>query len=136
MLYRLIYASEPTAPMDHASVEAILECARRKNELKDITGMLAFDSRWFLQVLEGDRAHLSALYANLVRDPRHHRLTLIEHVSVRERLFPNWSMGWAAVDPQARQVYLRHSSAGRLEPDVLDAEAALQVLRGLSQLKR
>lgn len=134
MLYRLIYASEPAVPIDAAGVEALLAKARRNNELKAITGLLAFDSRWFLQVLEGDRDILSDLYADLVRDPLHRNLKLIEHVAVRERHFADWSMGFAAAHQQARRIYLRHTSRGQFEPGSLSADAALHVLRELAQL--
>lgn len=128
MLTRLIYASEAAEPLDPTKVQALLDHARLSNRLRDITGMLVFDSRYFLQVIEGDRQQLSDLYGRFVQDTRHDRLMILSVEPVEERLFSDWSMGFAAIDSARRGLYLRYSSSGDFEPHQLSRQAALAVL--------
>jgi len=93
--------------------------------------MLAFDSKWFLQVLEGSREAVSALFCGLSRDPRHHRVQLLEVVTVDERVFATWSMGFAAAHA-GRETLLRFSSADSFEPSKMSSAAALGLLRSLA----
>jgi hypothetical protein len=132
MLYRLIYASEAADDLTPDSVQTLLDNARRRNRLRDISGMLVFDSRYFLQVIEGDRQVLSDLYGKLVQDTRHQRLLLIGFEPIVHRTFSDWSMGFAAADAQRRRLYLRHSPSARFEPHSLNATSALALLTELS----
>lgn len=133
MLIRLIYASEATEPMGPGTVESLLAHARRKNRLHDLTGLLAFDSRYFLQVLEGDRQLVSDLYGRLVQDPRHKRLVLLQADPIAERNFFNWSMGFVAADAMGRERLLRHSASSRFEPHQMRASAATALLTELGR---
>lgn len=133
MLTRLIYASEAAENLDPGKVQTLLEHARRSNRLHDITGMLIFDRRYFLQVLEGDRQSLTDLYGHFVKDNRHRRLLLLGVEAIAQRLFSDWSMGFAAADESRRGLYLRHGSSGRFEPHSLSAEGALAVLQDFAR---
>lgn len=133
MLMRLIYASETTATMGPAEVEALLGVARRKNRLYDLTGMLVFDSRYFLQVLEGDRQAVSNLYNRIVADPRHQRVVLMQANPIGERSFFGWSMGFVAANALGRGRLLRHSASSRFDPYAMDAASALALMTELSR---
>jgi hypothetical protein len=133
MLTRLIYASETSAPLAPAAVQELLAHARRNNDRRDITGMLVFNSRHFLQVLEGDRQRLSDLYGRLVQDTRHQRLLLLSCEAIGERLFADWHMGFAAVDAASAALYRRFSVVGRLDPQSLTAPAAVALLLEFSR---
>lgn len=128
MLTRLIYASETAAPLDPATLTALLSQARRNNGVRDITGHLLFDSHFFLQVLEGERQILSDLYGRLVTDPRHQRLSILGCETVNARQFGRWAMGFTAADATGRSLYLRHGPTSRFEPYRLSAGAALALL--------
>jgi hypothetical protein len=131
MLSRLIYSSEPSRALDDQQVTAILTTARQNNERNDITGMLVFDSTAFLQVIEGDREKLSKLYAALVRDPRHHHLTILGMGPIDEREFSSWQMGFAAAHAGHRALFLKHSASSRFEPQRMTAHSALSLLKDL-----
>jgi hypothetical protein len=133
MLTRLIYASEAAENLDPGKVQALLEHARRSNRLRDITGMLIFDRRYFLQVLEGDRQLLSDLYGRFVTDSRHRRLLILGVEPIAQRLFSEWSMGFAAADESRRGLYLRHGISGQFEPHGLSAGGALAVLQDFAR---
>ena len=46
-----------------------------------------------MQVLEGDRAALSELIAQIAADPRHDNVQVVVDHQVKMRRYPNWSMG-------------------------------------------
>ena len=98
MLTRLIYASEAAAALNPESVQALLEQARAANQQREITGLLAFDSQVFMQVLEGPREQVSALFLRIAADRRHKRVVVLDARSVDERHFGAWSMAFAADD--------------------------------------
>lgn len=136
MLIRLIYASETAATMGPAEVESLLADARRKNHLHDITGLLVFDSRHFLQVLEGGRQAISDLYGRLAQDPRHQRILLLQAEPIGQRSFVGWSMGFVAADALGRTKMLRHGSSSQFNPFQMTASAALALLTELGQATR
>lgn len=133
MLIRLIYASETAATMGPTEVESLLAHARRNNRLRDITGMLIFDSRYFLQVLEGGRQAVSDLYGRLAQDTRHQRLMLLQAEPIIQRRFVGWSMGFVAADALGRSLMLRHSSSSHFNPFQMSASAAAALLTELSE---
>ena len=132
MLTRLIYASEATSPLSPGLVDEILATARAKNRLNNVTGLLMFDHHCFLQVLEGDRQSVSNLYGNLVRDKRHARLLILQCGPVDERLFVDWSMGFAAADAQFKRLLLRHTASSQFDPHRLAAASALALLTAMA----
>ena len=134
MLYRLIYVSESTPAFNSREVDALLNQSRRNNGLRDLTGMLVFDSRCFLQVLEGDRAALTRLYNRIATDPRHTSLVILSMEPIEQRLFGHWSMGYAAADASRKSLYLRHGSSGSFEPQHMTSRAALALLRDFAAL--
>ncbi len=132
MLIRLIYASEIAVPLSPAAVQEIVDKAQTANQRRHITGVLAFDSRGFLQVLEGERRVVSEVFCRIAGDPRHRHLELLESVAVDERLFARWSMGFAAADTHGRETFLRYSGADRFAPLACSASSALGLLTALS----
>lgn len=105
MLIRLIYLSRAVDPQTHALTEAILRKARVWNAENGITGVLCEGQGVFLQVLEGERAKVTRLYARIFADPRHQDLELIHCETIAERRYAQWSMARVSlsdVDPQTR----------------------------------
>jgi hypothetical protein len=131
MLTRLIYASESTAALAPASLQALLDHARAANERRNITGMLAFDSRCFLQVLEGDRQAVNQVFSRIAADPRHRRVELLEMVTVQERAFAKWSMAFAAADAAGKEIFLRFGLEPIFNPYAMTGPAAVALLAAL-----
>ncbi|MFG1606704.1 BLUF domain-containing protein [Actinoplanes sp. NPDC049265] len=121
MLSRLIYFSEERDVGVHG-VLRILDEARAGNKAEEITGVLAFDRRWFLQCLEGSRDAVTRKFLAIARDQRHGGVTLVAFEDVSERLFPGWSMGAVDVGTLGR---------GPFDPPAMTASAALETLHSL-----
>ncbi len=134
MLTRLIYASEPVDSLTPLAVQSILDSARANNTRLHLSGMLTFDSRHFLQVLEGPRTQLSVVFGRIASDPRHRRIELMEVIPVHMRRFAQWSMGFAAADAAHAELFLRYGSTPRFEPYGMSAAGALGLLEAMSAL--
>src|SRR5688572_7201477 len=95
MLVRLIYASRAANSVNAEALGAIIKASRTRNAAAGVTGVLVFSDGVFLQLLEGGRNAVSALYNRIARDPRHHDVVLLAYDEVDERRFSGWSM-WQA----------------------------------------
>jgi Sensors of blue-light using FAD len=93
-IFSLLYLSEGSIPFSKKDLRELLTKARENNTSLGITGMLVFKDGNFLQVLEGKKETVLALYEKIAQDTRHIRLmTLFQGVS-SQRDFPDWSMGF------------------------------------------
>lgn len=99
MAFRQIaYVSASTELLEPEDVSALVSCARRNNVRDDITGMLLVSRTGFVQVLEGPRVPVMALYRRLEDDPRHHSLVLLHKTDVPLRAFPDCPMALKQAD--------------------------------------
>ncbi|MEY3253823.1 MAG: Blue light- and temperature-regulated antirepressor YcgF, partial [Pseudomonadota bacterium] len=125
----------PTDALTPAAVQHIVDRARSNNLRLHLSGLLAFDSRYFLQVLEGERAGLSALFGRISADPRHRRVELLEMTAVHERRFAQWSMGFAPADAAHGELFLRFGGSPRFDPYALTAAGALGLLEAMGSVR-
>lgn len=101
---RLVYYSEPTQLLDQNDIRAILEHSITFNKVKDITGVLVYNENYFMQLLDGERDEVNALYNRIIQDSRHKNVRLIHYGSLVGQRFTEWSMGIAYLPsfPKAR----------------------------------
>jgi len=97
-MYSLIYASSAVQPFTPAELQNLLQVSRRNNELCDVTGMLLYKDGNFMQVLEGERAAVTAVQQKIATDPRHHGIIVLLSRDTPERQFPSWSMAFRDLD--------------------------------------
>ena len=116
-LYRLIYCSRSLIARDvsntsatevlTAELRAILDAARRRNQIDEVSGALLFTNSGFAQVLEGQREVVERTFERISADPRHSDVTVLSFTPTEKRSFPDWSMGFCgqmaddAADPLA-----------------------------------
>jgi hypothetical protein len=98
MPYQLCYASTATREMPRQALFDLLTEARRYNTKAGITGLLLYQNGQFLQVLEGEADPVRALFKRICNDKRHTRIALLFEELVSERQYPDWSMGFQALD--------------------------------------
>jgi Sensors of blue-light using FAD len=132
MLIRLVYASTAQSGVDLNEFKRILLQAQANNHRRDLTGMLAFNSKIFLQALEGSREQINDLYAKLLRDPRHNTVTLLSYKEIEERHWANWSMGFAAPNTDNRALFLKYSQQSIFNPYSMKADAVEKMLMELA----
>jgi len=93
----LIYVSAQTRELGTGELQDILETARQRNPKMQITGMLVYQDGSFLQVLEGSRKKVEALFSKIETDKRHKKVAKVTSYYTADRLFSDWSMGFADV---------------------------------------
>ena len=116
MLVRLMYASRAAEPVKPETLNAILKKSTINNPSVGVTGVLCFSGDIFLQVLEGGRSQVSALYNRIAQDPRHHDVELLSYEEIDERSFAGWSMGQVNMGRLNPALLLKYSEKAVLDP--------------------
>jgi len=88
-----LYISTAVEPSERR-VDDILEVARRKNVENGITGVLLFNGRNFMQLIEGLERDLRDLLGSLADDPRHTGMSLLADRKIAARDCPDWAMNF------------------------------------------
>lgn len=79
--------------MTNDEVDAISARAAEHNRAVNVTGMLGYNSRSFIQLLEGDGEDVLAIMCRIETDARHTSITYIRQDNTRtSRECPDWSM--------------------------------------------
>lgn len=94
-LKQLIYTSQSELFVDLRQMQKLIARSRENNLKREITGVLLNDQHSIIQVLEGAADSVNALFAKILRDPRHSDVVLIMERPIAEREFGEWSMGYA-----------------------------------------
>jgi hypothetical protein len=90
--------------MDAAELEALLSFSRERNTARGLTGMLIYrysadsETGRFIQMLEGDKREVRALYDKIRKDKRHHTILTLDEGEIEARMFSEWAMGFKNVD--------------------------------------
>ena len=102
MPYQIMYSSQATEPMTVTDLEKILTDARAGNQARNVTGALVYVDGVFFQILEGDKAVVSNLMANIASDTRHQSVKVFYEAQVDVRAFESWSMAY--LGPTAQEM--------------------------------
>lgn len=119
MLSQYLYISTaPTLPREE--VDAILATSARNNPARGITGLLLFNGRNFLQLLEGEDGEVAALMQTIIADPRHSGVSVLDRRSIAVRACPDWAMQrvMIAESIDSRRDMLESDLPHSLDPDV------------------
>ena len=93
-LQHLVYFSNATLHLSAVDVRAILGAAQVKNRRRDVTGLLLYSGRHFVQVLEGRGDQLDDLVKIIQADTRHAGLRVLVRESIKHRRYGAWAMGF------------------------------------------
>ena len=131
MLVRLMYASRAADSVGTDELAAILRRSRQDNQASGITGLLCLSGGSFLQVLEGGRAQVSALYNRIAADARHRDVVLLSYEEISERRFAGWAMGMIELSRLNPALLLKYSEAAVLDPYALSGRVAMALFEEL-----
>lgn len=88
----LMYVSMAQPGITAEEVEALAAQASMNNAQREITGLLAYNSLSFMQLLEGEGAAVLDVMRQIERDSRHGNITYIRQDTREHRECPDWSM--------------------------------------------
>ncbi|MFZ9394669.1 MAG: BLUF domain-containing protein [Erythrobacter sp.] len=91
MLRQYVYIST-AGGISEEDIRSILESCQRNNREREVTGLLLYNGRNFLQLLEGDVEDLSWVMRRIEGDPRHNGVSIIEDIAIAQRACPDWLM--------------------------------------------
>lgn len=118
MISQYLYIS--TAPsLSREDVDDILASSQRNNSMIGVTGLLLYNGRNFLQLLEGEESELVSLMMKITHDPRHTGISMVDRRLVRERVCPDWAMRRVMI---AESVDRRRALLEEQLPPGLDAD--------------
>lgn len=111
MLSQYLYIS--TAPdLSREDVDAIVDTCARNNPARAVTGLLLYNGRNFMQLIEGEQADLISLMARIGEDDRHAGISILYSGGIEQRACPDWAMKRIAI---AESIALRRQ---QLEADL------------------
>lgn len=101
MYERLVYASRAVAVPDETVLRELLTISRDRNAVSNVTGLLIYAERSFIQMIEGPPNAITDTYRRITKDPRHRDIRLLLRAHVDVRMFPGWEMGFYHPDGAA-----------------------------------
>ena len=96
-VFRLMYVSIATSPLEVDELKAIERVAIRKNAELHISGLLTYCDGKFMQFLEGEQADVEEIFAKIVGDRRHHSIDVMRQGIIPKRQFKDWQMKYADI---------------------------------------
>jgi len=132
-MVRLIYASESVQECGLQDVHEILQFARKNNEEKGITGILCYDTAFFVQWIEGARQKINELYETILRDKRHRNVTILEYVEIEKREFEAWSMAYVSTQSVDRKTIFKYCGDDTFNPYLMSPESVRLFLLDLAR---
>jgi hypothetical protein len=131
-MFQLVYASTAAKAFTDGELFDMLARFREKNVRMGITGLLIYKHGSFMQVLEGDEETVRDLYDIICADRRHHEVNILLKITVQQRQFPDWSMGFKHLESSGGQPIDGYKTPPELPPwvDILPwkASVALKLL--------
>ena len=94
-MFSLTYTSEGQHAFDEPELEYLLQRSREWNRGHGLSGLLVYKAGSFMQTLEGDETVVLKTFKRRIRrDKRHAGIRILDASEVRERQFPDWTMGY------------------------------------------
>ena len=128
-LTRIIYISRSTFKWSvidggiEPAVARILSKSRVNNRKNGLVGVLYFGEGCFFQCLEGETATIEALYAKLLKDPRHKDLKVLVRKSITKLSFNDWAMKYVPVEDKIKQLLAEYGNKNfdpyQFEPELI-----------------
>lgn len=132
-LVRLIYTSTVADNLNAESVEAILATAKINNAKQNVTGILYFSNRYFLQCLEGERDTVNHLYNTIINDVRHLNIVILEYREIDQRDFYDWTMGYIPHSNATKPLTLKYFATNNFNPYQATGASAYLLLLDLKK---
>lgn len=93
MITHLLYRSVSKGELPTKQLQSILEKSKANNERDEISGILLYRGKMFLQLIEGSEAAVAKTFARVRTDSRHYDVGIMMKIETEARIFPHWTMG-------------------------------------------
>lgn len=92
--HQIMYISSVNVSMSAAECAEVARSSSVRNRADDVTGLLLFNSRRFLQVLEGPSDAVQRTFERIYRDGRHCAIVKLRDATIDVREFGEWGMAY------------------------------------------
>lgn len=99
-MYELIYVSDTDQFQNEDQLLELLTQARDKNKRLNITGLLIYHNKKFMQLLEGAEEDVKSLMEEIKNDSRHSNVQVLIENKIEQRSFKQWSMAFLDVNSE------------------------------------
>lgn len=110
-----LYRSTAVDGLSAGDLEAILSVARERNQQFSLTGCLHHEDGLFFQWLEGPADRLRPVVEAILRDPRHHEITVLNEGPLDHRRFGDWRMRFSERDQASLLDWFAQSNASTVD---------------------
>ncbi len=93
-MIQICYISTARPRVGWDMVDEILRTSRRNNARARVTGLLLFNGKRFLQLLEGAADPVEETFARIQKDDRHFAVVKLSERTIAEREFGGWDMAF------------------------------------------
>ncbi len=136
-LYTILYVSRAIMNFDRYELNALLDKAKKNNNKRNITGILLYSSKCFIQVLEGKKEDVQQLFNKIGNDSRHFDLRVLIEKPVSQRLFEKWSMAHNKLHAEEVENDIGLSGLQDLDQSVIISnEQACEIHQTLTRFKQ
>lgn len=98
-MFCLVYNSHAVTHMTRMDIQDILDTSIAFNKQHDVTGLLLYRDKQFMQILEGEQDTVQFLYQRRIcQDARHKNFEVIFSDFIVNRNFSDWQMGFHFVE--------------------------------------
>ncbi len=115
----VIYISRPAPALTMDDVRALMLEACGFNLMNGVMGLLTYDPRGFLQVIEGTMEAIDDLIVRIARDTRHHSMQMLFEGAVAAPQFITFHDAIRTVQSPASLALLSGIAQARLSPDIV-----------------
>lgn len=132
-LARLVYASTKGRYVDGEELKKIMATAKVNNGELGVTGVLIFNSQFFLQALEGTRDQITSLFNSISKDERHKCIQLISMRDIDHRCWAQWSMRLISITEKEEKIYAQYSDQAKFNPFNIASDLVVDFLKDISK---
>ncbi len=135
-MVELIYQSLSTRELSTQELISLTNAYRSANERYEITGVLIYHNRTFVQLLEGEEQAINNLFDNIKKDPLNTNVKLSWKSEIEERGFSEWSMAFIDLSSTCSNIkgYSNYLTEGILTGDIQGVmSTSKSLLKSMSQ---
>jgi len=96
-LIHIVYVSFSSISLTEKEIIDLLREIRKKNKEHKVTGLLLYNDKSFIQVIEGATNTINTLFEKIKQDNRHENVVKLLEEPIENRAFPDWSMGFRQI---------------------------------------
>lgn len=120
-IWSILYVSSASAALERADLDRLLDDARAWNASVGVTGVLLHCHGNFMQLLEGPRDAVSQTFSRVLASRQHHGVIELFNGPSDSRLFTDWAMADAQVNPERFDALLNAARGSVVQLDALRA---------------